>query len=101
MHPHRQENAQQQASFQADRIQVIESHHENETVTTSTLSSMTSKDSVAATECAPPFVQRSAFIGDNICVTEREQYLTSKENEGAVNLLKYYEFFNGVDSVGP
>uniref|UniRef100_A0AC35GFN2 Uncharacterized protein n=1 Tax=Panagrolaimus sp. PS1159 TaxID=55785 RepID=A0AC35GFN2_9BILA len=108
VHPHRQENAQQQALYQTERRQIIEattnSPSESTTLdshSTSSNSTETLKDDVIESECLSPYVPRNAFLGDDICVTEREQYLTNKENESAVNLLKYYEFFNGVDTVGP
>uniref|UniRef100_A0A914YWZ0 Uncharacterized protein n=1 Tax=Panagrolaimus superbus TaxID=310955 RepID=A0A914YWZ0_9BILA len=105
--PHRQENAQQQALYHIDRIQMITTATNS---SNSTLDSETRKKSaeilkddptLSESECLSPYIPRNAFLGDNICVTEREQYLTEKENESAVNLLKYYEFFNGVDTVGP
>lgn len=53
------------------------------------------------TECQNGSVRREAFIGDMICVTTSEQYMTSRENMESVRHLEHFEFFNGVDTVGP
>uniref|UniRef100_A0AC34QCB4 Uncharacterized protein n=1 Tax=Panagrolaimus sp. JU765 TaxID=591449 RepID=A0AC34QCB4_9BILA len=111
--PHRQETAQSQSEFQADRLQLIavESRESraiddvlgNSTVaeTTNSTSSEVEEHRPMKVECLHPYVKRDAFVGDVICVTEREQSLTIQENSESVNFLKHYEFFNGVDTVGP
>ena len=54
-----------------------------------------------STECQNGLVERNAFIGDLVCVTPSEQYMTSRDNMDSMHHLEHFEFFNGVDTVGP
>ncbi|KAI6172340.1 hypothetical protein M3Y98_00961900 [Aphelenchoides besseyi] len=51
--------------------------------------------------CLSPYIKRDAFPGDTICVTPVEKLLSIRETALSTSHLKHYEFFNGVDSVGP
>ncbi|CAD5213149.1 unnamed protein product [Bursaphelenchus okinawaensis] len=51
--------------------------------------------------CVDSFVPREAFRTDKICVSEEEKNATLSDNVEAHLNLKFFEFFNGVDTVGP
>uniref|UniRef100_A0A7E5A228 DUF1570 domain-containing protein n=1 Tax=Panagrellus redivivus TaxID=6233 RepID=A0A7E5A228_PANRE len=107
--PHRQDAVQKEADAQANRLQFVtienmdvENRNRESRAAISSDSGTPVMDTVPIqAECATPYVERMAFQGDVICVTPQEQTITAAENANAVNLLKHYEFFNGVDSVGP
>ncbi|KAI6197261.1 hypothetical protein M3Y94_01203400 [Aphelenchoides besseyi] len=52
-------------------------------------------------DCLSPYIKRDAFPGDTVCVTPVEKLLSIRETALSTSHLKHYEFFNGVDSVGP
>jgi hypothetical protein len=56
---------------------------------------------IAGSGCNEPYLQRNAFPGDKVCVSPVEKLLSIRENAQAANNLKFFEFFNGVDTVGP
>ena len=122
--PQRQEIARAQSELQSDRLQfitvesresravteILEESESNEggEIIDEPLTSNNSTDSESSEvkkpvklECVHPYVKRDAFVGDEICVTYEEQKQTVEENIKSINHLRHYEFFNGVDTVGP
>ncbi|CAD5217634.1 unnamed protein product [Bursaphelenchus xylophilus] len=54
-----------------------------------------------SSDCTDSFFPRAAFSGDRICVSEEEKNATEVDNAQSLRHLKYFEFFNGIDTVGP
>lgn len=51
--------------------------------------------------CDEPYLERRAFPNDRVCVTSTEKQQAEIDNVQSIRYLKYFEFFNGNDSVGP